>query len=217
MNLNPKKKEEFCWDMFQHIPIIGIVRNLSLDVVKKILPVYKNAGLTTIEITLNTPGAEEIIRYAVDKYGLFLNIGAGTVCSYTDLDKALSAGAQFIVTPIVDESVILTCKENGIPIFSGAYTPTEIYRTWALGADMVKIFPATSLGPGYIKDIKSPLNHIKLLPTGGITMDNIEAFGEAGASGFGIGGPLFDQQCIVDEDWRKLQEHFEGFVRKVKT
>lgn len=214
--LNPKPKEMFCWETFQRVPIIGIVRNLSFDVVKEILPIYKQAGLTTLEITLNTPDAEKCIRYAIDHYSEYLNIGAGTVCSIKDLDRALAYGAQFIVTPIVDKKVIKACKKKNIPIFSGAFTATEIYKAWKYGADMVKIFPATALGADYIKDIKGPLNHIQLLPTGGITVDNIKAFYNAGASGFGIGSPLFNTKYITNENWNALKQHFEEFVNRLK-
>ena len=102
-------KIAFSWSEFSRIPIIGIIRNLTLDEVKQILPVYAESGLTTIEITMNTPSAKEIIRYAVDHYAGKLNIGAGTVCNKQDLKEALSAGAQFIVTPVTDKKVIRIC------------------------------------------------------------------------------------------------------------
>jgi 2-dehydro-3-deoxyphosphogluconate aldolase/(4S)-4-hydroxy-2-oxoglutarate aldolase len=206
-------KQEFSWQEFSKVPLIGIIRNLSMDEISKILPVYQAAGLTTIEITMNTPFAADIIRSATEQYKGKLNVGAGTVCSVEDLKLALEAGAQFIVTPILNPEVVKLCVQSKIPVFPGAYTPTEIYQAWELGADMVKVYPATALGPDYIRDVKAPLNKIKLLPTGGISLGNIEAFMKAGADGLGIGGQLFDKQLIKNQDWDGLLEHFKQYVK----
>ena len=206
-------KTEFSWDKFNSVPIVGIIRGHSLEEVKQIFPVFLSSGLTTVEITLNTASASEIISYAVENYGGKLNVGAGTVCSERDLEIALSAGAQFIVTPIINEAVIKSCVQQKIPIFPGAFTATEIHRAWELGASIVKVFPATSVGSGYIKDIKGPFDQIKLMPTGGITKDNIEEFIKAGADGLGVGSQLFDRELIKERDWTGLEEHFGGFVR----
>ncbi|MEJ7779778.1 MAG: bifunctional 4-hydroxy-2-oxoglutarate aldolase/2-dehydro-3-deoxy-phosphogluconate aldolase [Daejeonella sp.] len=202
----------FSWDEFSKVPVVGIIRGLTFDQVRQVLPVYITSGLTTIEITMNTRSAKEIISYAADHFSGQLNIGAGTVCSEKDLDIALSSGAQFIVTPIVSAHVITGCAEMGIPVFPGAFTPTEIYHAWELGASMVKVYPATSLGPEYIKDVKAPLNHVKLLPTGGINLSNLGDFMKAGADGVGVGSQLFHTQHINNQDWQALETHFKSFV-----
>lgn len=206
-------KTEFSWDIFNSVPVVGIIRGHSLYEVKQILPVYLSSGLTTVEITMNTASATEVISYAVENYGGKLNVGAGTVCNEDDLQQALSAGAQFIVTPIISEAVIKSCVQQKIPIFPGGFTATEIYRAWELGASIVKVFPATSVGSGYIKDIKGPFDQIKLMPTGGITKDNIEEFMKAGADGLGVGSQLFDRELIKEGNWKGLGEHFKGFVK----
>ena len=209
--------QEFSWNGFSKVPIVGIIRNLSFDTIEKILPIYLSAGLTTIEITMNTQAAEEIIRFAADKYKGQLNVGAGTVCNTDELDMAIRAGSQFIVTPILDPDVVRACVSKNIPVFPGAYTPTEIYQAWKLGASMVKVYPATSLGPEYIKDVKAPLNKIKLMPTGGINLDNIQTFIKAGADGLGIGSQLFDKTLIKDENWEGLELHFKQYVSKLNS
>ena len=209
-------ESRFDWTLFNQAPIVGIVRNLSLEEVASILPVFRVAGLTTIEITMNTPDAANIIRYALEHENKGLNIGAGTVCTKSDLDLALDAGAQFIVTPVISKKVIKSCVKKGLPIFPGAYTPTEIYKAWRLGATMVKIYPATALGPDYIKDVKAPLNQLKLLPTGGVSLDNMSDFLDAGADGLGIGGQLFDKKLIHDKNWDGLRNHFKQFVQKLR-
>ncbi len=188
---------------------------MSFEEMDGILSVYAAAGLTTIEITMNTEGAEDMIRFIIENYGGKLNIGAGTVCTEDELHRALNAGAQFIVTPVVNEKIIRTCVEKGIPIFPGAFTPTEIYNAWSLGATMVKIFPGSLIGPGYIKDIKAPLNKVKLIPTGGVSLDNILDFKKAGADGYGMGSHLFNKDLIKEKNWQGLKLHFEQFVKKV--
>ncbi len=215
--LLPMNNQEFSWNGFSKVPIVGIIRNLSFDTIEKILPIYLSAGLTTIEITMNTQAAAEIIRFAADKYKGQLNVGAGTVCNTDDLDLAIKAGSQFIVTPILDPDVVRTCVSENIPVFPGAYTPTEIYQAWKLGASMVKVYPATSLGPEYIKDVKAPLTNIKLMPTGGINLDNIQTFIKAGADGLGIGSQLFDKILIKDENWQGLELHFKQYVSKLNS
>ena len=183
-----------------------------MEEVLAVLPVFREAGLTTVEITMNTPDAANIIRQALTQEGRGLNIGAGTVCNKDDLEMALDSGSQFIVTPVLSKKVIKSCVKKGVPIFPGAYTPTEIYKAWTLGAAMVKIYPATALGPQYVKDLKAPMSQLKLLPTGGVGLENMADFLLAGADGLGIGGQLFDKQLIQNRDWDGLYQHFKKFV-----
>lgn len=209
------KTAAYSWALFEQAPIVGIIRHIDKQVVSQILPLCQEAGLTTIEITMNTPDAETIIRKALTQHAGHLNIGAGTVCSEADLERALAAGAQFIVTPIINKKVIRTCVKKSIPIFPGAFTPSEIYKAWTLGASMVKVFPTTTLGSAYIRDIKAPLNQVKLLPTGGITLENMPSFLKAGADGLGIGSELFNKLLIGKNDWVGLKEHFKKFVNQL--
>ena len=208
-------KRNFSWDLFNSIPVVGIVRNFSLAEIKNIVPVFQEAGLSSIEITMNTKGAADIIHYIRTNFPS-LNTGAGTVCTAKDLTYALDAGAQFIVTPITEKKIIRTCVKKQVPVFPGAFTPTEIYKAWTLGASLVKVYPAKTLGAGYIKDIKAPFNDIKLLPTGGIGLEDIGTFRKAGSDGFGIGSPLFVKELIAEKNWQGLLEHFRRFVAEVK-
>ena len=182
---------------------------------REILPVYIEAGLTSIEVTLNTPGAAEMIAYANTKYGQQLVTGAGTVCDIDDLQKALDAGARFIVTPITDSRVIEECSKQSVPVFPGAFTATEIYLAWKAGASMVKVFPAGSVGPQYIRDIRGPLNKVKLMPTGGVDLSNIREFFKAGASAAGIGSKLFEPTMIKEKKWTELSRNFSAFMQAI--
>ena len=202
-------------DLFSKMPVVGIMRNFSNESIEAIVALYKKAGFTTLEITMNSENSSEVIAELSKKHP-DLNIGAGTVCNIDDLEKALGAGASFIVTPIMDNEVMQVCRESNVPIFPGAFTPLEIYNAWKAGASAVKIFPATQLGPGYVKDVLGPLNEIKLLPTGGVSIDNIEAFFKAGAVGVGMGSTLFDKKFIEGKDYDSLFIHFKNIYKKVE-
>jgi len=195
--------------------LIGILRGFDRSAVEQIVPACVRGGLRQLEITMNSPGAVELIRVAIDLGGPSLQVGAGTVLSEPQLDDALSAGARFIVAPVVKEAIIRRCVASGVPVFPGAYSPTEIVQAWELGATMVKVFPADQLGPVFIRNVKAPLPHIKLLPTGGVTLDTLPAFIQAGADGFGVGSPLFNVERIVAGDFAWLEQRCREFVRAV--
>lgn len=191
---------------------MGILRNVPPLTVPTLARYYSEAGLTTLEVTMNSDEALTTITRLVQDFGGKLNIGAGTVCTLEDLDKALAAGAQFIVTPILQEEVIRACVQQRVPVFPGAYSPTEIYKAWHLGATMVKVFPATKLGASYIKEVLAPMSYLKLLPTGGVALDNFTEFLKAGAAGLGMGSQLFPKQLIEEGAWEELSVLFRQLV-----
>lgn len=205
--------QKFSDDLFYQLPIIGILRGYSKAITLQIVAVYVKAGFKNIEITMNTPDVLNIIATLVEKYEEQLNIGAGTVLSSKQVDEVLSVGGQFIVSPVVDMEVIQYSQSKATPIFPGAYSPTEIYQAWTAGAKMVKVFPARNLGPAYIKDVLAPLDDLDLLPTGGVTIDNLKAYVKAGAKGFGMGGLLFEKQLIEQRDWKKLEKRLVAVRR----
>ncbi len=208
-------KEAFSWELYYKAPIVAIIRGMKMETIEKIAQTCLDAGIYTLEVTMNTEGVLEIIRSLRGKFP-GLNIGAGTVCSMNDLELALDAGAQFIVTPILDEDVIRAAVAKDIPIFPGAYTPTEIYRAWNLGAAAVKVFPASQLGVSYIKDVLAPLNQLKLVPTGGVSLDNIKDFFKAGACGVGVGSTFLNKELIAKGDFEGLKEYFLRYKEEIK-
>lgn len=207
----------FNWTFFEKLPVIGILRDYSVDQVKKIVQYSGKGGLKNIEITMNSMNASDQILEAKKVAQDTMNVGAGTVCTLKDLDSALSAGATFIVTPIVNPEVIQACKKENVPVIAGGFTPTEIYNAWQLGADMVKVFPVNRFGPGYIKDIKGPLGYIKLVATGGVNLDNFQEYLDCGAYGFGVGSPLFQKERVEAGDWGWVQEQAKLFVEIYKN
>ena len=193
----------FDWDRYNGIPIVGIMRKIPVPLVLPSAEAVVAGGIRTLEITIDSPEATRLIGELHAHFGERVNIGAGTVCTFADYRKAVDAGASFIVTPIVAEEVIAAGKAENVPVFAGAFTPTEAYRAWSLGAAFVKIFPADQLGPGYIKALYGPLSQIRFVPTGGVTVETLPAFRRAGAQGYGVGSPLFDRARIAahDTDW----------------
>lgn len=203
----------FSWEAFEKMPVVGIIRNLPAEDILHMAELYAEAGLTTLEITLNTPGAAGMIRELSTAMKGRLNIGAGTVCSLEDLDLALNAGAGFVVTPVINDAVISKAVGSNIPIFPGAYTPSEIYHAWSMGAPMIKLFPATRLGVDYIKEVLAPLNNIKLIPTGGVSLENCASFFKAGAKAVGMGSNLFPRELIEGKRWEELKILFNSYAQ----
>lgn len=205
----------FCQEWFRQVPVVGILRGFSLEQTCAIAAAAMRGGLRNIEITMNSPGAVEQIRAVTLAVGGSLNVGAGTVTSLPLLEEALQAGATFIVTPTVEPRIIRACVERGIPIFPGAFTPGEIVRAWNLGATMVKIFPAEFLGPVFIKNVKAPLPHVRLMPTGGVDLESLAAYRKAGADAFGVGSPLFHKGRVDAGDWDWIEQQCCAFVSQV--
>jgi 2-dehydro-3-deoxyphosphogluconate aldolase / (4S)-4-hydroxy-2-oxoglutarate aldolase len=197
--ISGRMKNKFKADKWDEMPVIGILRNVPLADIEAILPYYMKAGFTNLEVTMNSIGAEEIIRHLSENYPS-LNIGAGTV-----------------VTPVVDKKVIKKCVKWGIPIFPGAFSPLEIYSANKWGATGVKVFPANLLGPSYIKDVLAPFQQLKLFPTGGVNLENIPAYFKAGAKGLGMGGTLFLSSLLETKDYENLGLHFEKVAQTVRA
>jgi len=197
-------------DRFRELPLMGILRGVQAESIEPVIEMAISSGLQTVEITMNTPGAPDLIRRAVKSSQGRLMIGAGTVVTSEHLKVALDAGARFIVSPMLVYDVLEYCRDNEIPVFPGAFTPQEIYNAWVAGATMVKIFPAQFLGPEYIREIKGPFNSIDMLACGGITPENIRSYFDCGASAVAFGGSVFR------EEWLKARD-FDSIGRSIKA
>ena len=196
--------------------IIAIIRGANPADVLKIAEALYKGGIRILEITMNSAQPLTVIKELNDKFGDRMIIGAGTVLDVESAKKAVAAGAGFILSPIVDAEVIKIAKSLGVVNIPGAYTATEIYYAYKNGADIVKVFPATS--PSYLKDIAGPLPQIPLLPTGGVTLENIKEFKKAGAVGFGIGSALVNtKEEVTSEYLTKLTAKAQEFVKAVNS
>ena len=205
----------FSIELFEKRPAIAIVRHLTLSQVKVFMPHFIATGFTTIEVTMNTNEKAEIIAFLLESYPE-LNVGAGSVCSIDDAQWAIDHGCHFLVTPVMIPEVIIFAKSKNTVIFPGAFTPTEVHTAQDLGAFAVKVFPAITLGHDYIKQIKAPMAHLKLIPTGGINCSNIKAFLNAGAFGVGIGSALFNSELLETTN-DQLLEHFQTVASCFKS
>lgn len=152
-------------------------------------------GVTAIEVTLTTPNAALLIA-ALREHAPSLLIGAGTVLSVADAREVIAAGAQFVVSPVFDAQVVSTVQSADIVICPGAYTPTEMLHAHRAGADLVKVFPAESLGPAFLKGVLAPMPFLSLMPTGGVTPQNVGAWMSAGAAAVGLGSTLVDAALV---------------------
>ena len=193
---------------------LGIIRVQTSQDLVQIARALREGGLSCLEITMTSPGALRAIEEARGELPDVL-MGAGTVLDAATARQAILAGAQFLVTPTVTLDVIEVAHRYGVPVIPGAMTPTEILTAWEAGADMVKVFPASILGPGYIKAIKGPLPQIPLAPTGGITADNAGAFIRAGAALVCAGGWLVDKKAVAEGCYGVLTENAKRLVEAV--
>ncbi|WP_423735274.1 bifunctional 4-hydroxy-2-oxoglutarate aldolase/2-dehydro-3-deoxy-phosphogluconate aldolase [Chitinophaga caseinilytica] len=196
--------------------IIAIVRGVKPENVLPLAEAMYAGGIRLLEVTMNSEDPLHVIREVSAKMGDRMIIGAGTVLEAPTAREAAAAGAKFILSPILEPSVIETARELGIVCIPGAYTATEVYAAWKQGADMIKVFPATS--PAYIRDISAPLPKMHLLPTGGITPDNIGEFRKAGAAGFGIGSALVNAKAAITPEYlQQLTEKSRQFVHALQS
>jgi len=184
--------------IFEH-KIIAIMRGFDPADVLKITQALFDGGIRILEITMNSENPLGLIEQITATMGDKMLIGAGTVLDTASAEAAVKAGAKFILSPIVDPEVIRTAKNLGAVMIPGAYTPTEIAMGYKAGGDIIKVFPATT--PAYIKNVLAPLPHIPLLPTGGVNLDNIQAYLQAGAVGMGIGSSLVNPSKPVTGEY----------------
>lgn len=197
---------------FKRKPILGILRGVEEGQIEPLIEEVLEAGLETLEITMNTPGAPGLIKKAKQVACGRLTLGAGTVLSMQDLELALSSGASFIVMPVLIKDVASYCVKNKIPVFPGALTPQEIYQAHEAGATMVKVFPAKFFGPEYFREIKGPFNKIELLACGGVTPENLKDYFAAGASAVSFGASVFRKDWLIKKDFKSIGMAVKRFI-----
>ena len=204
--------------MIKHIldhQLIAIIRGAALGDVLQIANALYEGGIRTIEVTLNSPDAFKAISRLADEMKGRMEVGAGTVLDAAAAKQAIDAGAGFIISPITDPAIIRFTTEAGVVSIPGAYTPTEIYNAYTAGGDIIKVFPA-SAGPSYIKEVRAPLPHIPLMPTGGVNLENIQAYKQAGSVAFGLGKALVDtSQKVTSEFLQQLIKKASDFVHAI--
>jgi len=209
-----QSREETVAELKQ-IGLIAIVRARSAGQVLPLAEALIAGGMKAIEITFTTPDAPKAIREVHSHFGKSAVVGAGTILKEEQLEKAIDAGAQFAVSPILSPYLVKPCHLAGCPIMLGAYSPTEAQRAFEAGSDMVKIFPADTLGPAFIKALRAPLPHLPIVPTGGVNLDTMEAFLNAGCHALGVGSSLISSAILQNDDWPQLEQRTNAFTEKL--
>jgi len=170
--------------------IVAIIRGITGEGLDSLVGTLVESGIRIMEVTVDTPGVYDKIQRIKDEYGDEVAVGAGTVLDSETARTAISAGAEFLVSPSLNVDVIKTAKRYGKAVFPGCMTPTEIVQAFEAGADVIKMFPASVVGPRYFRELSGPLGHIPLMPTGGVNLDNARDYVEAGAAAVGLGSAL---------------------------
>jgi 2-dehydro-3-deoxyphosphogluconate aldolase/(4S)-4-hydroxy-2-oxoglutarate aldolase len=196
--------------------IIAIIRGVQEETIEPIAQALADGGIKFLEVTMNTEGALRAIGNLTEKFAGRLEIGAGTVLNVEMAKEAILAGAEYIISPNLDEQVIRYCVEQNVEVWPGTMTPSEIYKAYQLGAKAVKVFPIGTLGAKYIKEVKAPLNQIELIATGGVNLENISDFLKNGAIAVGLGGNLVDKQLVEQKNFEELKKRAQMFVERAK-
>ena len=193
--------------------VVAVIRMKDTNRLLKVIEAVRQGGVKSIEITMTVPGAVEIIKHLSTAVPPDVLVGAGTVVDEETANQVIDAGAKFVVGPVLNLGIVALCGKRGVPVMPGCYTPTEILTAWKAGADIIKVFPATTLGPKYFKDLRGPFPDIRLMPTGGVTIDNVGEWIAAGACAVGVGSDLLDKKAIEEERYEVLTERAARMVQ----
>jgi len=212
------KSKNFNLKMLLDIGVVPVIRASSAEEAMKIVDAIVEGGIKTIEITMTVPNALSVMGTVINKFKEDVLLGAGTVLDAETARASILVGAEFVVSPCLNNDLIRICRRYAKVVIPGAMTPTEILRAWEMGADIVKVFPAGNLGgPKYIKAIKAPLPQILLNPTGGVNLENAAEFIKAGASVISVGSALVDKKAIAEGEFDVLTKKTRQFLEEVKA
>jgi 2-dehydro-3-deoxyphosphogluconate aldolase/(4S)-4-hydroxy-2-oxoglutarate aldolase len=201
------------------IEAIGVVAVVRLDDAAagaEVARALADGGVKAIEVTMTVPNAVRLIAELSASLGDDILVGAGTVVDAGTAREVIAAGARFVVGPVFRPAVIDACHEQDVPMMPGCFSPTEILSAWDAGADVIKVFPATALGPTFFKDIRGPLPHVKLMPTGGVTLANAGEWIRAGAVAIGAGTSLVDRKAVAERRFDAIRDAAIQFVTAVR-
>jgi 2-dehydro-3-deoxyphosphogluconate aldolase/(4S)-4-hydroxy-2-oxoglutarate aldolase len=193
--------------------IIAIVRGVGAEHAAPLADALVAGGIRCMEVTMNTPGAFEMIRYASGRDGL--TVGAGTVLTLEDADRSIKCGARFILSPVLSVGLIKYCNEQDILPVPGVFSPTELHAAYVAGARLIKVFPAGSVGPRFIKDLLGPFGTMKLMPVGGVSLENAGSFMQAGSYALGVGSSLVSPSLVEAGNFKEIERRAKAFVASV--
>jgi 2-dehydro-3-deoxyphosphogluconate aldolase/(4S)-4-hydroxy-2-oxoglutarate aldolase len=195
--------------------VVAIIRLHDSQAGHDVALALADGGVTALEVTMTVPGAVRLIEQLAATLPSNVMIGAGTVLDTETARSVILAGARFVVSPVCRPAVIEMCHRYDVAAMPGCFTPTEILDAWEAGADVVKVFPATALGPGFIKDLRGPLPQVKLMPTGGVTRENAGEWIRAGACAIGVGTALVDGAAVAARRFADISANARHFIEAV--
>jgi 2-dehydro-3-deoxyphosphogluconate aldolase/(4S)-4-hydroxy-2-oxoglutarate aldolase len=197
--------------------VVAVIRLREADRLRAVVDALAEGGVRALEVTMTVPRAIEMIGQLAPTLPKEFVLGAGTILDAETARLAILAGAQFIVGPVFRPEVIALSHRYDVPAMPGCFTPTEILAAWEAGADVVKVFPATAVGPGYFKDVRGPLPQVKLMPTGGVSLDNAGDWIRAGAVAVGVGTALLDAKAIAAGEYGVITANAKRIVANVRA
>jgi 2-dehydro-3-deoxyphosphogluconate aldolase/(4S)-4-hydroxy-2-oxoglutarate aldolase len=195
--------------------VIAVVRLSESAKLIKVCEAIYEGGISALEITMTVPNAIQIIEEAEKLMGSYMHIGVGTVMDPDTAQKAIDAGAKYVVSPVLKISVLETAHKNNIPAMPGAFTPTEIQTAYEAGADIIKVFPADIVGMAFFKAVLAPMPYLKLMPTGGVNLTNAGDWLKAGACAVGVGTALLDKKAIAAGDYKTLTANAKQLMESI--
>ena len=196
--------------------LVAVIRRPKAEQIAFIAEALVNGGVGALEITVDTPGVFRMIEQLKQEFGQRVLVGAGTVLDAATAKTAIEAGSDFIFSPTLDEKTIEMTIRYGKISIPGVMTPTEIVKAYQAGADILKVFPASSLGPNYFRELRGPLGHIPAMPTGGVSLDNVEQFIKNGAVAVGVGGTLMNKEALETGRFDVIEDTARKFVRLIE-
>jgi 2-dehydro-3-deoxyphosphogluconate aldolase / (4S)-4-hydroxy-2-oxoglutarate aldolase len=199
----------------EELGIVAVIRMRDPAKLRAVVDALVDGGVRALEVTMTVPNAVSLIRELAPTMPEGFLLGAGTVTDAATVNAVVDAGARYIVSPVFRREVIRACHDRGVAAAPGCFTPTEILDAHDAGADIVKVFPATTLGPQYIKDVRAPLPQVKLMPTGGVTPENAGDWIRAGAVAVGVGSALLDTTAIESGRFEVIAEKARRIVANV--
>jgi 2-dehydro-3-deoxyphosphogluconate aldolase / (4S)-4-hydroxy-2-oxoglutarate aldolase len=199
----------------EDLGIVAVIRMRDPGKLRAVVDALADGGVRALEVTMTVPNAVALIRELAPTMPEGFILGAGTVTDAATVDAVVDAGARYIVSPVFRREVIRACHDRGVAVAPGCFTPTEILDAHDAGADIIKVFPATALGPQYIRDVRAPLPQVKLMPTGGVTVDNAGDWIRAGAVAVGVGSALVDSKAIESGNFEVIAQNARRIVANI--
>ena len=196
--------------------VVAVIRLRDPELLQGVVTALMEGGVRALEVTMTVPRAVELIGELAPTLPPQFILGAGTVLDARTARHVIAAGARFVVSPVFKRDVIDVCRDHDVVSAPGAFTPTEILTAWEAGADVVKVFPATALGPGYLKDVLAPLPHVRLMPTGGVTKENAGDWIRAGATALGVGTAMVDARAVAERRFEAVADNARHFIDAVR-